>query len=78
MEKNNNTLLVRNTVSAFTRKELNEILSDRLGMPIQATDEQWERVVAYIHSDDEAWAYMMHTVDEAVSEVVDPLIDSLK
>jgi hypothetical protein len=47
-------------------------------MKVSATDEQWQQVVDSIHNDDETWDYINSTVDRAVNELIDPLVNSLK
>jgi len=62
----------------FSRDTLDEIIQARLGMKVSATDNQWDQVVDYIHSDDEAWGYINHAVDQAVEELLTAQADSWK
>tara|TARA_R110001592_G_scaffold345737_2_gene637792 strand:+ start:41 stop:259 length:219 start_codon:yes stop_codon:yes gene_type:complete len=67
-----------NTIEVLNRDSLNDIIKDRLCMKVSATDEQWQQVVDSIHNDDETWDYINSTVDRAVNELIDPLVNSLK
>ena len=69
---------MNNDILVFNRDSLNETLTLRLGMKVNATDEQWQQVADSIHNDDEAWDYINHTVHRAIDELVDPLVKSLQ
>jgi len=68
----------QNTIEVFNREALDEIIKARLCLKVSATNAQWEQVVDSIHNDDETWEYINHTIDRAVSELIEPLVDSLK
>lgn len=68
----------QNTIEVFNREALDEIIKARLCLKVSATDAQWEQVVDSIHNDDETWEYINHTIDRAVSELIEPLVDSFK
>ncbi len=70
MPKNNNTVLKRNSILAYTREELNETLYHRLASKYKASSDQWQQVVDSIHNDDHAWGYMEDAIDKAVDELV--------
>ena len=68
----------QNTIEVFNREALDEIIKARLCLKVSTTDAQWEQVVDSIHNDDETWEYINHTIDRAVSELIEPLVDSFK
>ncbi len=67
-----------NYIIAYSRDELDEFLSSRLGLKVKATDEQWDQVFNYIHNNDEGWGYITDAVCKAEEELISQLINSLK
>lgn len=68
----------QNNVIAFSRGELNKIISDHIGMRVIVNDDQWQRVYDSIHSDDEVWVTIEQAVDYAVIQLINPIVDALK
>ena len=74
MPKNNNTVLKRNSILAYTREELNETLERRLAIKkFKSNSNHWQQVVDSIHNDDHAWSYMEDAIDNAVNTLVDEI-----
>jgi|TARA_R100000482_G_C5131315_1_gene152143 hypothetical protein len=69
----NETALLRNSVIAYTRKELNQDLEKLLGKPVRVNQAQWDMVADLIHSDNYAWSYMDDAINKAIGEMADSL-----
>ena len=69
----NETALLRNSVIAYTRNELNQDLEKRLGKPVSVNQAQWDMVADLIHSDNYAWSYMDDAINKAIGEMADSL-----
>lgn len=71
-------MTTKNHVTAYSRGQLDDFLTSRLGFKVSATDEQWNQVFDCIHNDDEAWGYINDTICKAEEEIITPLVNSLK
>ena len=69
----NETALLRNSVIAYTRNELNQDLEKRLGKPVSVNQAQWDMVAELIHNDNYAWSYMDDAINKAIGEMADSL-----
>jgi hypothetical protein len=64
-------------IPAFTRGELNKMISEHIGMRVIVNDEQWQQVADSILADDESWSAIDRAVDYAVIQLINPIVDAL-
>jgi len=69
-------MTTKNTIIAFSRKDLDDILSARLDMKIKATDDQWNQVFDNIHRNDDIWNDIDDAVNSSVSILINNFINS--
>lgn len=67
----------KDIITVYSRHQLDESLSARLGMKVKATDEQWQQVSDSVH-DDGVWQYMDNVILDAESQLIEQLIEGLE